>query len=737
MIAVAIGGSAMRGRSIGVLAVLAATTVLAGVACSSSGGDGVGGDAAGGDASGDLRLTAVSTRPEYVTGGDVLVEVAAGTTENPTTTSAEAPTVRVAGATESVALTPTVDGTWRGLVTGLPDGPATLEAQLGSSTATLEVTNHPVTGPLFSGPHQEPFACTTTELGLGEPLDEDCSVEPRVVWHYQAADGSLRELPADRSIPADVATATVGDRTVPVVVRTEVRTIDRGVAWVSVLDPSPATEAWDGVSDGWNGDLVYRFGGGCGTSYSQGAPLLSSDRGAPPTLDVTLLTRGYAVATNTLNTFQVHCNDVLSAEAALMTVEHVAEQYGVPRHTIGDGVSGGAIQQLLISQNYPGILDGLVVGAPFPDAMSLAPGVTDCGLLDAFYRTPEGAGLNATQRTAINGHATAATCDGWVGSFLEAVDPTVGCELPPEQIYDPVLRPDGARCTLQDSAVNLFGVDPATGFARRPLDNVGVVYGLDAFRDGVIDGEQLVVLNERIGSYDIDGRIGPERSRGAVEELELLARTGRVLQGAGDSTRIPTVIMNVFSDPTGDIHDRWRMFEIRDRLDRSAGGTANNLALWTAGGGNLVDSALGGYTELRDQALDAVAAWLEALDAEGSAAGDEDRAAKLASTRPPAAADRCLLPGGGEATGPGIYQDGTPCAAAYPLAGDPRRAAGQPLDGLTARCELQPVESLDVADRLDAAQLDRLRAVFPEGVCDWSRPGVGTVPVEGTWLNYG
>lgn len=722
--------NAGRSRSVGSVGVLLGAVLLFCAACSSSGGDVV-------DAAGELRLTAVSTRPEYVTGGDVLVEVAAGTPDDPTTTSGDAPTVRVAGATESVVLTPTVDGTWRGLVTGLPDGPATLEAQLGTSTASLEVTNHPVTGPLFSGPHQEPFACTTAELGLGEPLDENCSIAPRVVWHYQSADGSLRELPADRSIPADVATATVGDRTVPVVVRTEVRTIDRGVAWVSVLDPSPSTEAWDGVSDGWNGDLVYRFGGGCGTSYSQGAPLLSAERGAPPTLDVTLLTRGYAVATNTLNTFQVHCNDVLSAEAALMTVEHVSEQYGVPRHTIGDGASGGAIQQLLVAQNYPGILDASVVGAPFPDAMSMAPGVTDCGLLDAFYRTPEGAGLTPTQRAAVNGHATAKTCDGWVGSFVEAVDPTVGCDLPPEQIYDPVLRPDGARCTLQDSAVNLFGVDPDTGFARRPLDNVGVVYGLGAFRDGAIDGEQLVVLNERIGSYDIDGRIQPVRSRGAADELEHLARTGRVLQGAGDGTRIPVVLVNVYSDPTGDIHDRWRIFEIRERLDRAAGGTANNLALWTAGGGNLVDSALGGYTPLRDQALDAVAAWLRALDAEGSAAGDDDRAAKLASTRPAEAADRCLLPDGGEATGPGIYEDGTPCATAYPLAGDPRRAAGQPLDGLTARCELQPVESLDVADRLDAAQLERLRVVFPEGVCDWSRPGVGTAPVEGTWLNYG
>ncbi len=682
-------------------------------------------------------MTAVSTRPEYVTGGDVLVQVAVGTPGDPTTTSAGTPTVGIAGSGTSVELTPTVDGAWRGLVTGLPEGPSTLEARVGEATGTLEVTNHPVTGPLFSGPHQEPFACTTEQLGLGPPLDADCTIEPRVVWHYQAVDGSLRELPADRSIPSDVATAEVGGRPVPVVIRTEVRTIDRGVAWVSVLDPSPGTEEWDGVSDGWNGDLVYRFGGGCGTSYSQGAPLLATERGAPPTIDVTLLTKGYAVATNTLNTFQVHCNDVVSAEAALMTIEHVAERYGVPRHTIGDGASGGAIQQLLIAQNYPGILDAAVVGAPFPDAMSMAPGVTDCGLLDAYYRTPSGAALTADQRTAINGHATAATCDAWVGSFLEVVDPTVGCDLPEEQVYDPVLRPDGARCTLQDSAVNLFGIDGSTGFARRPLDNTGVVYGLEAFRSGVIDGEQLVALNEGVGSYDIDGRIVPSRSRGDVDALEHLARTGRVLQGAGDATRIPVLLVNVYSDPTGDIHDRWRIFEIRERLDRAAGGSASGLSLWTASGGNLVDSALGGYTPLRDQALDATASWLDALDATGSTPEDPDRLATLASTRPAAAADRCLLPGGGEVSGPGIHAPGTPCAAAYPLAGDPRRAAGQPLDGLTARCELQSLEAVGLADRVDAAQLERLRSVFPDGVCDWARPGVGSVPVEGSWRSYG
>ncbi len=104
---------------------------------------------------------------------------------------------------------------------------------------------------------------------------------------------------------------------------------------------------------------MYRFGGGCGTQYSQGS---SFTGGA----DTDLLGRGYAVATNTLDTFQTACNPVLSAEAALMTREHFVETYGVPEFTIGDGGSGGAIQQLAIGHNYPGLLDALVAERAVP-----------------------------------------------------------------------------------------------------------------------------------------------------------------------------------------------------------------------------------------------------------------------------------------------------------------------------------------------------------------------------------
>jgi len=42
------------------------------------------------------------------------------------------------------------------------------------------------------------------------------------------------------------------------------------------------------------------------------------------------------------------------------------------------------------------------------------------------------------------------------------------------------------------------GRDPKTGFARRPLDNVGVQYGLEALNAGVITKDQFLELNDKI-----------------------------------------------------------------------------------------------------------------------------------------------------------------------------------------------------------------------------------------------
>src|SRR4030095_13050567 len=36
--------------------------------------------------------------------------------------------------------------------------------------AQLAVVNHPIGGPIFSGPQQQPFVCTTARVGLGQPI---------------------------------------------------------------------------------------------------------------------------------------------------------------------------------------------------------------------------------------------------------------------------------------------------------------------------------------------------------------------------------------------------------------------------------------------------------------------------------------------------------------------------------------------------------------------------------------
>jgi hypothetical protein len=57
-----------------------------------------------------------------------------------------------------------------------------------------------------------------------------------------------------------------------------------------------------------------------------------------------------------------------------------------------------------------------------------------------------------------------------------------------------------------------LGKDPKTGFARRPLDNVGIQYGLGALNAGVITKDQFLDLNAKIGGYDNDGEIAAART---------------------------------------------------------------------------------------------------------------------------------------------------------------------------------------------------------------------------------
>ena len=65
----------------------------------------------------------------------------------------------------------------------------------GTAEGSLELTNYPASGPIVSGPHQDPFICQTEDFELpdgsklGPALDEDCTAPERVTYLY-LADGS-------------------------------------------------------------------------------------------------------------------------------------------------------------------------------------------------------------------------------------------------------------------------------------------------------------------------------------------------------------------------------------------------------------------------------------------------------------------------------------------------------------------------------------------------------------------
>jgi len=73
------------------------------------------------------------------------------------------------------------------------------------------------------------------------------------------------------------------------------------------------------------------------------------------------------------------------------------------------------------------------------------------------------------------------------------------------------------------------------------------------------------------------------------------------------------------------------------------------------------------------------------------------------------------------------------CAQLFPIASDARLVAGSPLANDVLKCTLKPVDLNNYAMNLLGEQLDALEEIFPEGVCDWTRPGVGQVPLGGTW----
>lgn len=262
-----------------------------------------------------------------------------------------------------------------GVVSGLALGRNLLELRRagGAVLDSVVLVNHPVTGPIFTGPQQQPFICRTEESGLGQPLVDNhdgighpvfdratgrlighsryCAIETRFAYFYFNGSGFLPFDPARDfdTPPADLQTTPVNGVQRPFVVRVEIGTINRFIYTIAMLAPyrEGAGDPRQFNNAAWNEKLVYWLRGGAGNGQQQGLALWSNNRlgSFECLLFPAMLAQGYAIASSSGNETGMHDNPRLAEETALMIKEHFIEQYGKPRYTIGLGGSGGPARQ--------------------------------------------------------------------------------------------------------------------------------------------------------------------------------------------------------------------------------------------------------------------------------------------------------------------------------------------------------------------------------------------------------
>lgn len=482
----------------------------------------------------DVELRSLSSAPGQVSGGDVRIEVAAPAAHHGKLA------LWLNGSRVEMPLQADGDRL-EGVVAGLAEGENTLEVRHADHGLLdrLALTNHPISGPMFSGPQQQPFVCTSVrEYGKQPKVDTDenrgfpvydndgnkigyshnCAIDSFVTYWYRAGNNTWKLLPEGDERPADMTTTTTLDGdTVDFVVRQERGTINRFLYSYAML--APRGESADAPDTRlWNRRLLYYFQGGVGVGHSQGHYNNKA-------MDPDILGKGYAIAYSSGTSTGKHYNLRVGGETALMTKEGFVKRYGVPLYTVGLGGSGGAIQQYVYTQNHPGLLDAALPVQSYPDMVTQTIHIGDCELLEYYmdvtdrenpkWRTTK----NRTLLQGLNGedgvpdplapfkpqlgYSTAPgsneCIEAWRGLTPLAMNPHFG-NAPEQDKMEPAGIMDSVQWSHYDDLRNIYGVD-GNGNPRPTWDNVGVQYGLKSLKDGLVTPAEFLDVNFKIGGW--------------------------------------------------------------------------------------------------------------------------------------------------------------------------------------------------------------------------------------------
>ena len=651
------------------------------------------------------------------------------------------------------------------MIRGLPEGESEVVVRAANREASLRLVNHPATGPMFSGPAQDPFFCATEEhraaAGLGDLLDEACSLETTISFVYLSTTTDAFE-PFDPTAPrpADLAqTTTTGGQTVDFIVRWERGTINRFIYSIALLSPhSFDAEAPDLAA--WNRKLIYYFQGGVGVGHYQGSPSRSR------MLYRHGLSKGYAIAYSTGTRTSTHYDLEVGGETAIMVKDRFVTAYGTPAYTVGVGGSGGGIQQYVYGQNHPGLIDAAIPQYSYPDMVTQTIHVGDCELLERYMDAEVAANPDAkwatwTKRTWLEGlNASDSLPNPYTGGqpgLTECINGWRGLSplsLNPHYGTAPGITPEqqaAVAWTHYADVVQIYG-EAEDGYAARSWDNVGVQYGLRALVDGHITPDEFLDLNARIGSWknepDMvqegapfipgDGPLDPHSARnmnlspedrgttparrasadpGAIEAA--YAR-GLVFVGNID---IPIIDWRHYLERELDMHNAHQSFAARQRLLHHDGDAANQIIWFT-------DARAGSPRfDQTPVAFEVIDAWMTNLQAHPERG--------VAGNKPPQAVDSCFDADGtllyaGDDAWSGILDeapDGA-CTTRFPLYATSRIVAGAPISGDIFKCHLQPVDQAMASGIYGSwtptpEQQDRLKAIFPQGVCDYTKGDAG------------
>jgi hypothetical protein len=161
-----------------------------------------------------------------------------------------------------------------------------------------------------------------------------------------------------------------------------------------------------------------------------------------------------------------------------------------------------------------------------------------------------------------------------------------------------------------------------------------------------------------------------------------------------------------------EIHSCFHSYKMRERLRQSTSSIVNHFLL--------LDKP---YDD--PSGFDTLAAWVRSIKSDKTS---DTLETKVARHKPANAGDACWINGRRET-------DPATCAAAKPYFGEPRTGAGAPITAEAIKCQLTAPDRASYGVSMTDQQWARLQAIFPEGVCDWSKPGVGQAAAV-PWLSF-